>query len=406
MEKYYSKQLYAQDGPTDGTLCVENGAICAIEPGMSPGAADFGEYRIIPGIIDTHVHGNQGYSMSPEGFGSFEEQLNGFLKSLAGDGVTSVFPTLFGMSPANEQTLDVISLIAGRVGQPADGAEIAGIHYEGPYLNRVGEHGTWTQPPEIDLGFVREVIKAADGKLKLMGLAPELPGTYGLIDLLLANNVAAAFTHTDCMSAEAFAAFDRGISVATHLCNVMTGIHHRDVGGLGAAILDGRVSCELICDGLHVTNNMIEIILRATPHERIMMISDCTGLSGAPPGTYESFLGLEGFTIVDESGFVKEPGGRLRGSTKSVLYGVGNLVGNLGYSLEEVLRLSSANAACKYGLSSKAALAPGKDADFVVIDSDYNALKTYVRGRKVFDRKTDEVFNKEIFVSAFLKTSC
>ncbi|MEG1305302.1 MAG: amidohydrolase family protein, partial [Oscillospiraceae bacterium] len=329
------------------------------------------------------------------------DKLRGYLKGVASEGVTLVFPTLFSALGVGENTLEVISLIAKVADGEIDGAKIGGIHFEGPYLNRVGEKGTRTEPLKIDVDFVKKIIESAGGKLRLMGLAPELPNSDKLIALLVENGVSAAFTHTDCLSEEAFAAFDKGITVATHLCNVMVGIHHRDVGGLGAAILDERVWCELICDGLHVTNNMIKLILRAKPNDHVMMISDCTGYSGAPVGTYNEFLGGSGTVIVDDKGFVREPGGRLRGSSKPVLYGIKNLTENIGLSMEEALKLSSLNPCKKYGYdATKGSLKEGKDADFVIIDDGFNALETFVGGKKVFDRKTegDKIFNNELLL--------
>jgi len=395
-----STRIYTEDGLLDGWMRVGDGKIVQFGKGKKEGALDFGDLRVIPGIFDTHIHGTQGYTMWEDGIGGdVDAKLDGFLKGVASEGVTLVLPTLFSATGDGEGALDVLRKTANRVGKPQNGANVAGVHFEGPYLNRVGEKGIRPKTPVINLDFVRKAIKAGGGHLKMMGLAPELPQSYELIDLLTENGVTAAFTHTDCNSTEAFAAFDRGITLATHTCNVMTGIHHRDVGGLGAALLDDRVYCELICDGLHVSNPMIKLVMRAKPHEKLMLISDCTGYSGAPTGIYHGFLGHSGEVIVDDLGFVREPGGRLRGSSKPVLYGIGNLVENIGIGIEDALRMAALFPARKYGLGDKkGSLKIGKDADFVVISDDYKALETYVEGRKVFDRTTegDGIFNQRM----------
>jgi len=400
-----STQIFTEDGVLDGWMRVEDGRIVQFGQGDKEGAIDIGDLRIIPGIFDTHVHGTQGYTLWDEGdSGGFGSQLNGFLKGIASEGVTLVLPTLFNATGEGEGALEILREVADQVGKPQNGANVAGVHFEGPYLNRVGEKGIRPKTPTINLEFVRRAIEAGGGNLKLMGLAPELPQAEELINLLTENGVIAAFTHSDCNSAQAFAAFDHGITVATHLCNVMTGIHHRDVGGLGAALLDERVVCELICDGLHVSNPMIQIVMRAKPHEKILLISDCTGYSGAPSGTYRGFLGHSGEVIVDDNGFVREPGGRLRGSSKPVLYGIGNLVENIGLDMSDVLKMAALNPARKYGFGDrKGSLRVGKDADFVVISEDYKALETYVEGRRVFDRASegDKIFNKQML--EFLK---
>lgn len=395
-----STRIYTGDGLLDGWMRIEGGKIVQFGKGAKEGAIDLGDLRVIPGIFDTHIHGTQGYTMWEEGEGGdIDFQLDGFLKGVASEGVTLVLPTLFSATGEGEGALSVLSKTTERVGKPQNGANVAGVHFEGPYLNRVGEKGIRPKTPTIDLDFVRRAIEAGSGHLRLMGLAPELPQSKEMISLLTENGVIAAFTHSDCNSTQAFAAFEDGITVATHLCNVMTGIHHRDVGGLGAALLDGRVTCELICDGLHVSNPMIEIVMRAKPHEKIMLISDCTGYSGAPTGTYRGFLGHSGEVIVDDLGFVREPGGRQRGSSQPVLFGIGNLVENIGIEIEDVLKMSSLVPARKYGFGDrKGSLSIGKDADFVVISDDYKALETYVEGRKVFDRAAEagKIFNQRM----------
>ncbi len=213
---------------------IENGKIIQLGKGEKEDATNFGDLRVIPGIFDTHIHGTQGYMLWEEGeSGDIDFQLDGFLKGVASEGVTLVLPTLFSATGDGEGALDVLKKTADRVGKPQNGANVAGVHFEGPYLNRVGEKGLRPKTPTINLDFVRQAIEAGGGHLRLMGLAPELPQSYELIKLLTENGVMAAFTHSDCNSSQAFAAFDQGITVATHLCNVMTGIHHRDVGGLG-----------------------------------------------------------------------------------------------------------------------------------------------------------------------------
>lgn len=393
-----SRRIYTEYGPVDGFVEINNGVITRIGHGDCEGARDLGDLRIIPGIFDTHVHGTQGYSLWDDVMQN-NCDLKGFLKGVASEGVTLVFPTLFSATGDGDKAIDLIRLIASETGKEQDGATVAGVHFEGPYLNRVGEKGTRPKPGVIHLETVEKMLEAGQGQLKLMGVAPELPQAHELIDLLLEHGAKAAMTHSDCTSKEAFAAFERGVSVATHLCNVMVGIHHRDVGGLGAALLDDRVSCELICDGLHVCNDMLKLVLRTKPADKIMMISDCTGYSGAPAGTYFEFPASDTPIIVDAQGFVREPGGRLRGSSKPVLYGIGNLVENVGLDINVVLRLAALNPCRKYGFGDrKGSLLPGKDADFVIISDDYQALETYVGGRKVFDRAAegDSIFNQNL----------
>ena len=389
-----SHSICTPDGIVDGWLEYDKGVITNIVKGADPKAVDLGTAMIIPGIFDTHNHSCNGWSISGATEQQRVDQTRHYLKALASHAVTSVFPTLFYDQPC-QAGLDELATAAGFVGQLVDGACSAGVHYEGPFLNRVGEHGQRPAVHPIDLDYVRRCIELGHGRLKLMGHAPELPGSAAMTAMLVENGVTAAFTHTDCTAAQAFEAFDRGITVATHTCNVMVGIHHRDVGGMGACLLDQRVYCELIADGLHVCNDMLKLILRAKPHDHVMLISDSSHFVGLPAGHYAS----DGTVYnIDAQGHVYDANGSLSGSSKPVLYDIGNLVRNVGIDMTDALKMSSLYPARKYGLADrKGALEPGKDADFAIVSPSFDCLQTYVGGVKVFDHATDtDLDNPEI----------
>lgn len=398
--KYRSTRIVAAGGLVDGYIEIENRRFKGVFMGDCRGAVDLGNAMILPGLFDTHIHGTQGFLPCEGDGGDSEISLDGFLKGAASEGVTLIFPTLYGYEAHGEVDIEAVRQLAAYAKKTSDyaGAKVAGIHYEGPYLHRVGEGGADIPAAVIDLDFVKRMLDAADGSFKLMGLAPELPHSRELIELLVANGVTAAFAHTDCDSAAAFQSFDDGITVATHLCNVMVGIHHRDVGGLGAALLDDRIYTELICDGMHVCNNMLKLLLRAKPHDHIMLVSDCTGYSGAPGGRYESFWGDDGEIYIDKHGFVREKSGRIRGSSKSAMYGIRNLVENVGVPLYEAVRLASENPCRKYGIKERGSITAGNYADFSVVDSDFNVMLTFVEGEKVYDAAAEagNIFNKKL----------
>ena len=240
------------------------------------------------------------------------------------------------------------------------------------------------------MNYVRQMWEDSQGLLKLVAMAPEIPGTDEAKDYFLSKGVKIAYAHSDCKMKDARKAVDAGYRVSTHTSNVMVGIHHRDIGGLGVMLDDPRIQCEIICDGLHNCLEWINLMLKMKPHEQFMMISDSSTMASLPPGRYDTgWVTPENIT---EDGFVVDDDGRLLGSTKSVLYGIGNLVEKLHIPLEEVIKLSSLNACNYYGFGDrKGSIKLEKDADFVVISDDYQALATYVNGEKVFDRKTDEI---------------
>lgn len=381
-------RIYFEEGVRDGYLLIEDGKIVDFIAGTEEAPASFVDYcgyRIIPGLIDTHIHGTQGYGLFGRDDVDQENEVRGFLKGCASLGLTGVFPT------ASPKMCKTVAAMAKE--RPA-GARVLGIHSEGPYLNRVGENGVATETPTVDMAVIQQIYEDSDGYLKLMAIAPEVEGSQEAIDFLVERGVVMSYAHSNCNYEEAMEAFSNGLTVSTHTANVMSGIHHRHMGGLGACLLNEDVHCEIICDGMHIAPVMIDMMLRLKKDDHWFMISDSSQAAGAPTGTYA----FGPFTInIDEEGFAKTDTGRIMGSTKSVLYGISVLVNQLGMSLERVLPMSSLNAANFYGFGEhKGSIAVGKDADFVIIDENYQAVATYVEGQKVYDMQVDkDLFNPD-----------
>lgn len=379
----YSRNIVTEQGIIDGYLKIEGSIITDIvskETEELKTDLDYSDQLIIPGIFDTHNHGYLGWD--PGDVEQGEDVVRGYVKALGSVGVTSIFPTVDNEDEAFKYVVKVIE-------EDPIGARILGIHSEGPYLNRVGEKGVDRGHPDIDLDHIQKMIDDGKGYLRLVALAPELPGSKEAIRLLNRNNVRAAFAHSNDTYEEAMEAFRNGISVITHTANVMAGIHHRNMGGLGAALLNDEVYNELICDGLHVRNEMIEIIFRIKndAFNKILMISDNSHLGGLKAGRYQ---GVFGPCNITEEGFCLTDTGRLAGSAKPVLYGMRNLVKNMNMLLEKVCVMASLNPCRVYGFADKkGSLRIGKDADFAVINQDFNCLYTYREGKKIYDHETD-----------------
>ena len=383
-----SHRIVTDQGIVDGILNLDEGRIVDILPPTARVAitVDAENHRILPGIIDTHNHGTMGYGLMSEQADP-EAVVRGYLKGLASQGVTACLPT------ADFALFETIVKVAQT---HVDGAKPIGIHSEGPYLNRVGEKGIDTGHPDIDLKHVQTMIDTAQGMLKLVAIAPEIPGAREAIELLTSQGVRCAFAHSNALYQEALDSFQWGITVTTHTANVMAGIHHRRMGGLGACLLNDEVYNELICDGLHVANEMIELMLRVkkNPFDKFMMVSDNVPMAGAPIGRYH----LSGmFDVnIDEKGYCLSDTGRLCGSTLPVIRGIRNLAENLHLPLTEIVKMSSRNPAQVYGAPQKGRLAAGMDADFIIIDEDYRVLKTFSEGRGVYDAEKDtDLFNPD-----------
>lgn len=387
-----STRIYMEDGLKAGYLEVEGKNIVKfydINENVKEDV-DYGNNRIIPGIFDTHNHGGFGYGFIQPG--ATKEDVLHYLKAEASLGVVNLFPTTSGLA-----NMDVIAEVAN---SDYVGSNVLGIHSEGPWGSRVGEKGVNTGYPSVDLEYGQKMIDASKGLLKLVDVAPEVENGLEAIKFFKSKGLNVGMYHTNANFNEANKGIEAGASVATHLGNVMTGLHHRDVGTLGACLLSDKVDCEMICDGLHISLPMIEIYLRAKDHDKLMMVSDNVNFAGLPTGRYTGFTSDpksdRAFINITEDGFVLSDTGRLSGSSKPVLYGIYNLVEKLGVPMEEACKFFCYNPIRKYSDPTvKGSLKEGKHADFVVISDDYKAIATYSEGRKVYDCNVDTITIKE-----------
>ncbi len=375
----------------------EDGRITRILENTAPADIDYGDLTVIPGIIDTHNHGAVGYRFDSAGIDGMRECLKGE----AALGVTGILPTT-----TNYKTYpDLVKLME----ENNDGARVLGIHSEGPWGSRVGEKGINLGYPSVDMELAKVYLEKGAGHLVLFDIAPEIPGALEAIDFFVSHGVTVANYHTNATYAEANLGIDHGVTVATHLFNVMTGLHHRDVGTAGASLLRDEVWCELICDGLHVCLPMVELALRMKDHSKIMMVSDNVAYAGAPVGKYDGVkMGNSPDSdraVIEKTpeGYCLSKTGRLSGSSLPVVYGIRNLVKKLHMPLEEVVRMSSYNQSVKYGFADRGELAVGKFFDAVVIDDDFNVKATWVEGRNVFDSAKEKIpFNPEFLDKYYL----
>lgn len=386
-----SDKIYMEDGCRSGLLRIRYGRVDALlsaEQIPDGPVVDARGARVIPGIIDTHNHGTCGWSLErPRGFDQDVETVCRYVKACASQGITSVFPTAV---PA------MISACAQAAALHPVGAEICGIHSEGPWLARSGEGGAARPCAPADMDTAYSLWEDAHGLLRLVSLAPETPGVWPVIDFFLSHGVTVGAAHSNNRYAAAMAAYDRGISVSTHTGNVMTGIHHRDIGGLGAALTHPDVECEVICDGQHVCPEMLRLYFMIKDPSRFLIISDSTAFCGTPAGRYTMPNGETRHVTSD--GQILTSGGRRCGSARPALFGIRTLTEKLDMPFETALRMATIQPARKYGLSArKGSLAPGKDADFVVLGDDYQVLATYVAGKRVYDRSESSLLRGEFF---------
>ena len=372
-----SKRVFPGLGPSfAGHVKVSGGRIVSVGPGMpdDPGIVlDVGDARIIPGMIDLHIHGFRGNDAmvgDPSGFADMAWHL-------AREGVTAFQPTSAAAPPA---VLDkVVQAVRDFTLGPVRGARSLGLHMEGPFLNP--EH-KGAMPEEFlmspDLVLLARWLDLSCGTIRQVTLAPELPGALDAVRRLASAGITVSAGHTGARYEEMLGGFGAGIRLVTHTFNAMRGFHHREPGALGAALVAADVYCELILDLVHVHEAAARVLLAAKGVDRVCLVTDAIAAAGLPAGKYE-FLGRE--VTVDENGRCLLPGGTLAGSTAILRECLRNLAESLEVSFETALRTVTVNPSKVSGTwPRKGSLEIGKDADIVVLDDSFNVLCCMVEG--------------------------
>lgn len=369
----------------DSTLYIKGSRIDAIaefaQRDISAQAKEFSArgYLIAPGYIDTHTHGGSGYDF----LSSNPDETDAILAWLATSGVTSVVATL-ATAPLEEQLKAIKKLHAASLRRPP-GAQIIGIHLEGPYISAEkrgaqAEHAI--RPPSMD--EVKELLAAGNGLIKLVTLAPELPGAMDLIEYLIDQDIVVSLGHSTASYDQAMQAADAGLNRAAHLFNGMTAFHHRQPGGVGAVLTRDDIFAELIVDGIHLHPAVVQVVLRSKGLERVVLISDAIAAAGAGDGDY---VGLGGQKISVRNGAARLESGALAGSTLTMDQAVRNAVQLLGLSSEQAIKIATQTAAESLGYQTQATkgiISPGKDADLIVLDDNLKVLMTMVAGEIVY----------------------
>lgn len=370
--------------PFEGTLVIEAGRITAVETGVRPGDGllDLRPARLVPGFIDLHIHGGGGWEANDPTPGG----VAALGRFLASQGTTAYYASLAtAPTEALETSLPGVARAAAEQagGAPDGAARLLGIHLEGPFLNPARKGA---MPPELlrrpDRTLMERWLEMGLGQVRQVTVAPELDGAPELIRMLAERGITVCGGHTDASAEQATAGIDAGVRVATHTFNAMRPLDHRNPGPLGVYLTDDRVTCELICDTIHVHPLAMKLVLAAKGLDRVTMVSDAALASGLPTGVYEAF----GRRVrVDETGACRLPDGTIASSTFHQVAGVRNLVQRLGLDLDAAVRLAATNPARVAGLGDrKGRLNPGYDADVVALDDQFRVLLTMVEGRVAY----------------------
>ncbi|GGY24011.1 N-acetylglucosamine-6-phosphate deacetylase [Streptomyces omiyaensis] len=344
----------------NGRVIVDGGRIAGSAPEDAP-VLDLTGHWLVPGFVDMHNHGGGGASFTS---GSVEDVLKG-VRTHRLHGTTTVVASFV------TGDMDFLTARAGLLSELAEQGEIAGLHFEGPFISpcRKGAHDeTLLRDPHP--AEVLKLIDAARGQAKMVTLATELPGGLDSVRLLAEHGVIAAIGHTDASYEQTVAAIDAGATVATHLYNAMPGLGHRAPGPIAALLEDERITVELINDGTHLHPAALELAFHHAGPERVALITDAMDAAGFGDGRY--MLGPLEVEVKDSVARLVE-GGSIAGSTLTLDRAFKRAATVDRLPVESVVQAISANPARLLGVYDRVgSLEPGKDADIVVLDGAFD----------------------------------
>jgi N-acetylglucosamine-6-phosphate deacetylase len=361
----------AVDVRVDDGVIVEIGPDQALSP--SRDVIDAAAFTIVPGFVDAQVNGGFGIDVTSQ-----PERIAELGRGLARFGVTSFLPTVVS---CEDRVLDRVVAAFGSYRHDG-GAEAVGLHLEGPMLApaRRGAHPIdRLQQPSLDL--VGDWTPARG--IRLVTLAPELPGALDVVAALAARGVVVAAGHTDATLDELRAGVDAGVTMVTHLFNGMRPFAHRDPGPVGAAIVDDRLAAGLICDGVHVHPAAVHLAWRGLGPERTVLVTDAVSVMGGGGGADA----VGPIAVTRRASGVRTADGVLAGSDVAMDAAVRNLMSFTGCTLAEATRAASTNPARVLGLGDRGVIEVGRRADLVVLDADGEVQHTIVAGAVAFSRR-------------------
>ena len=373
-------ELYgAEQRIENPVVIVEDGQIISVasrescEIPVNARVLEFPDAVLVPGYIDLHIHGAAGYDVM-EGSVSGLERMAAFL---AERGVSAFLATTVTAELSHLEA--AVAKIASQIEHwPADAplARPIGIHLEGPCISelRRGVHPReHVCNPSIDL--LDRMHRAANGTLKLITMAPELPGAMETIREAVARGIKVSIGHTDGTADDALRAIEAGASHVTHTFNAMRLMEHRAPGVLGVALSDDRVTAEIIADGVHVDPRVVEIFLRSKGAKLAVLVTDAISATGMPDGRYR--LGEFEVTVAGPRALCD---GRLAGSVLTLEQAVQNITKFANWPLAQAVRLATANPARVLGDAKLGECEPGARADITVLSRTGTVQQSFVGG--------------------------
>lgn len=368
----------------NSVVTCQNGLIASITNNNSPTKSSLefpSSWHLVPGFIDLHIHGAGGADTMDASFSALET----ISKSLVKEGVTGFLPATITAAP--DTIKNTLKVAASYMSQQAKipGAEVLGIHLEGPFLSKEqpGAHKLeYLIPPNIEL--FKTWQEASGNNIRIVPIAPELPGSIEFIKYLKQQNIVPSIGHTNATLEQANAGIAAGAKQCTHLFNCMPQLHHRSANALLALLLSDEIKAEIIADGFHLHPEIVKLTYKLKGAANSLLITDSMRAKNLADGVYD----LGGQQVTVHEGHAKLASGTIAGSTLHLDLALRNMMHYTGCSFTEALRMATINPAKQINLfHRKGSIAAGKDADLVVLNERYEVQMTISRGQIVFQKK-------------------
>jgi N-acetylglucosamine-6-phosphate deacetylase len=358
-------------------LAIGGASAFIIEPDLE--VIEFKNSYAMPGLIDAHIHGAGGFDSSVPT--DDEKTILDMSCVLVKHGITSYMPTIVSSPP--KIMLSNIAKLADLIDSVTMGPDPIGIHIEGPFISKE-KHGSQIKEcliEEVDLGLLKAIIEAGNGRVKKMTFAPELKGAVKLVETLREYNIQPSMGHSTALEEDTMRAIDAGARCCTHLFNGMPDLHQRKISLTAIALTDSRVTVELILDGKHLHPRIIDMVCRCKTNNNVIGISDANQSTGLKDGDYH--IGQSQIHV--ENGVSTTNDGSLAGSTELIDIGWHSLMTYSHMPETNASACTTYNPAINLGLTDRGILIPGKRADIAIFEQGSNkVLMTIANGRKCY----------------------
>ena len=331
---------------------------------------------IVPGFIDQHIHGANG----SDAMDATKEDILNIAKSVASEGTTGFLATTMTQSPENITK----ALNAVRDYNYNEGAEVLGVHLEGPFisLKHIGaQPKDYVATPSVEV--FKKYQQASGNKIKLVSLAPEEENAEELIEYLASTGVVASIGHTDAKYNDIEKAVKLGARNVTHTYNAQLALHHREIGVVGSAMLFDELNAEIIADTIHVSVPAMKLLVKNKPEDKLTLITDAMRAKNLPDG--ESELG--GQKVFVKGNEARLANGALAGSVLKMNQAIKNVVEKVGVPFEKAISFATLNPAKNLGIDNEVgSIKVGKKANFTILDKEFNVLLTIREGNVIYSK--------------------